>query len=147
MGDSGGLAAGSADAVGGALHVSRRHTGAVGKSSIARGDLMETWQKSEEEAHQGQDYQKIRLEKTMFRGNPAVVWEYTFTLKGVPWHARLLGFDQEGKSYQINTWYQPEDEAQALKTYGRSRTASRCCDTRRGPRRSPRAPPTADVGS
>ncbi|MCX5288177.1 MULTISPECIES: hypothetical protein [unclassified Streptomyces] len=91
----------------------------VGKSSIARGDLMETWQKSEENAHQGQDYQKIRLEKTTFRGNPAVVWEYTFTLKGVPWHARLLGFDQEGKSYQINTWYQPEDEAQALKTYGK----------------------------
>ena len=82
----------------------------VGKSSIARGDLMETWQKSEQNAHQGQDYQKIRLEKTTFRGNPAVVWEYTFTLKGVPWHARLLGFDQEGKSYQINTWYQPEIE-------------------------------------
>lgn len=89
----------------------------VAKSSIARGDLMETWEKSEENAHQGQDYRKIRLEKTTFRGNPAVVWEYTFTLKGVPWHARLLGFNQEGKSYQINTWYQPEIETQALKTY------------------------------
>jgi hypothetical protein len=47
------------------------------------------------------------------------VWEYTFTLKGVQWHARLLGFDQEGRSYQINTWYQPPIEAQALKTYGK----------------------------
>ncbi|MGW3222809.1 protein kinase domain-containing protein [Streptomyces sp. NPDC001157] len=89
----------------------------VAKSSLARGDLMETWQKSEQDAHQGQDYRKIRLEKTTFRGNPAVVWEYTFTLKGTPWHARLLGFDQDGKSYQINTWYQPETEAQAVKTY------------------------------
>ena len=91
----------------------------VAKSSLARGDLMETWQKSEQDAHQGQDYRKIRLEKTTFRGNPAVVWEYTFTLKGTPWHARLLGFDQDGKSYQINTWYQPETETQALRTYDR----------------------------
>ncbi|MEV6948630.1 protein kinase [Streptomyces sp. NPDC051172] len=91
----------------------------VAKSSLARGDLMETWQKSEQDAHQGQDYRKIRLEKTTFRGNPAVVWEYTFTMKGTPWHARLLGFDQDGKSYQINTWYQPETETQALKTYDR----------------------------
>ncbi|MGW1746442.1 protein kinase domain-containing protein [Streptomyces sp. NPDC002092] len=91
----------------------------VAKSSLARGDLMETWQKSEQDAHQGQDYRKIRLEKTTFRGTPAVLWEYTFTMKGTPWHARLLGFDQDGKSYQINTWYQPETEAQALKTYDR----------------------------
>ncbi|NUR01968.1 MAG: protein kinase [Streptomyces sp.] len=91
----------------------------VAKSSLARGDLMETWQKSEQDAHQGQDYRKIRLEKTTFRGNPAVLWEYTFTMKGTPWHARLLGFDQDGKSYQINTWYQPETETQALRTYDR----------------------------
>ncbi|MGW3036206.1 protein kinase domain-containing protein [Streptomyces sp. NPDC001178] len=89
----------------------------VAKSSLARGDLMESWQKSEQGARQGQDYRKIRLEKTTFRGNPAVVWEYTFTLKGTPWHARLLGFDQDGKSYQINTWYQPQTETQALRTY------------------------------
>ncbi|MGW1210728.1 protein kinase domain-containing protein [Streptomyces sp. NPDC002499] len=91
----------------------------VGKSSIARGDLMRSWETSEQNAHQGEGYQKIRLERTTFRGNPAVVWEYTFTLKGVQWHARLLGFDQEGRSYQINTWYQPPIEAQALKTYGK----------------------------
>ncbi|WP_442810247.1 serine/threonine-protein kinase [Streptomyces sp. W16] len=89
----------------------------VGKSSLARGDLMRTWEASERNAHQGQDYRKIRLVSTTFRGYPAVVWEYTFTLKGVPWHARLLGFDADGKSYQINTWYQPDVETQALKTY------------------------------
>lgn len=89
------------------------------KSSLARGDLMETWQTSEQNARKGQNYRKIRLEETTFRDCPAVVWEYTFTLKGVPWHARLLGFNTSGKSYQINTWYQPEIEAQALKTYGK----------------------------
>ncbi len=87
------------------------------KSSLARGDLMETWRTSEQNAHQGQDYAKIRLEETTFRDHPAVVWEYTFTLGGIPWHARLLGFNVGDKSYQINTWYQPDTETQALKTY------------------------------
>ncbi|MFH9707477.1 serine/threonine-protein kinase [Streptomyces luteogriseus] len=89
----------------------------VGKSSLARGDLLETWQTSERNAHQGQDYRKVRLEETTFRGHPAVVWEYTFTLKGVHWHARLLGFNVTGKSYQVNTWYEAGIEQQALATY------------------------------
>ncbi|MGW5618314.1 protein kinase domain-containing protein, partial [Streptomyces sp. NPDC003877] len=46
----------------------------VGKSSLARGDLLQTWQASERNAQQGQDYRKIRLEETTFRGHPAVVW-------------------------------------------------------------------------
>ncbi|WP_230886623.1 protein kinase domain-containing protein [Streptomyces spinoverrucosus] len=87
------------------------------KSSLARGDLMETWRTSERNAHQGRDYRKIRLEETTFRGHPAVIWEYTFTLDGVPWHARLLGFEARGKSYQINTWYQPAGEDTALAIY------------------------------
>jgi eukaryotic-like serine/threonine-protein kinase len=91
------------------------------KSALARGDLMESWQKSEQNAHKGQDYRKIRLERTTFRGHPAVVWEYTFTLQGVPWHAQLLGFTVGGTSYQVNTWYQPGIESKALKTYGKVR--------------------------
>ncbi|MGW4913368.1 protein kinase domain-containing protein [Streptomyces sp. NPDC004270] len=91
----------------------------VAKSSLARGDLMDSWSASERSAHQGQDYSKIRLVETTFRGHPAVIWEYTFTLKGVRWHARLLGFDADGKSYQINTWYQPAIETQAVRTYER----------------------------
>ncbi|MFJ5259753.1 protein kinase [Streptomyces sp. NPDC088387] len=87
------------------------------KSSLARGDLMETWQQSEQNAHQGRDYRKIRLEETTFRDYPAVVWEYTFTLEGVPWHAQLLGFNADGTSYQVNTWYQPDVEPQALDVY------------------------------
>ncbi|MFF4251768.1 protein kinase [Streptomyces sp. NPDC001663] len=89
----------------------------VAKSSVARGDLLKTWEQSERNARQGQDYQKIRFEQTTFRGNPAVVWEYTVTVSGVPWHARLLGFNQEGRSYQINIWYQPDVETAAVKTY------------------------------
>ncbi|MFD4522563.1 protein kinase [Streptomyces sp. NPDC058470] len=87
------------------------------KSSLAKGDLMETWQTSEQNARQGQGYQKIRLEETTFRGRPAIVWEYLFTLQGTPWHAQLLGFDADGKSYQVNTWYQPDIENQARQVY------------------------------
>ncbi|MGV9994974.1 protein kinase domain-containing protein [Streptomyces sp. NPDC003374] len=93
----------------------------VAKSSLARGDLMESWRTSEQNAHQGRAYRKIRLERTTFRGRPAVVWEYTFTLRGTPWHALLLGFDANGKTYQINTWYQPDVEQRALETYDRVR--------------------------
>jgi hypothetical protein len=89
----------------------------VAKSSLAKGNLMDTWTTSEQNAHQGQDYRKIRLEETTFRGRTAVVWEYTFTLEGVSWHARLLGFDADGKSYQINTWYHQDIEDQALTVY------------------------------
>ncbi|MFE5185472.1 protein kinase [Streptomyces sp. NPDC056628] len=91
------------------------------KSSLARGDLMDSWEKSEQDARQGADYRKIRLARTTFRDHPAVVWEYSFTLQGEPWHARLLGFTVDGKSYQINTWYRPEAEERALRTYGRVR--------------------------
>ncbi|MFI5687063.1 protein kinase [Streptomyces sp. NPDC051636] len=91
----------------------------VAKSSLAHGDLMDTWRASERDARRGRDYAEIRLEETAFRGYPAVVWEYTFTLKGVAWHALLLGFDANGKSYQVNTWFQLEIGPQALKTYGK----------------------------
>ncbi|WP_229864257.1 serine/threonine-protein kinase [Streptomyces djakartensis] len=89
----------------------------VGKSSLARGNLLRTWQTSERDAGQGQDYRKLRLEETTFRGHPAVVWEYTFTLKGVHWHARLLGFDVGGTSYQVSTWYEAGTETAALRVY------------------------------
>lgn len=93
----------------------------LAKSSLARGDLLETWEESERNARQGQDYRKITLAETTYQGHPAVVWEYTFTLDGTHWHARLLGFDVEGKSYQISTWYHEEIEQQAVPTYERVR--------------------------
>ncbi|WP_283108309.1 serine/threonine-protein kinase [Streptomyces sp. LRE541] len=89
----------------------------LANASPARGDLLEQWQKTEETTSKGLDYQLIRLEETTFRGEPAVVWEYTVTAKGLPWHARLLGFDADGKSYEITTWYHPDVEERALRVY------------------------------
>jgi serine/threonine protein kinase len=93
------------------------------KSSLAKGNLLDTWTTSERNARQGRDYRKIRLAQTTFRGRTAVVWEYTFTLEGVSWHARLLGFDADGKSYQINTWYHQDIEDRALTVYDRVKTS------------------------
>ncbi|MFE6890747.1 protein kinase [Streptomyces sp. NPDC057694] len=89
----------------------------VTQSALAKDDLLATWQKSERDAHQGQDYVKIRLDRTTFRGRPAVVWEYLFTLDGRRWHAELLGFDQDSRSYQIGTWYQPQVAGPAQARY------------------------------
>ncbi|MGW2345814.1 protein kinase domain-containing protein [Streptomyces sp. NPDC001661] len=91
----------------------------VAQSALAKDDLLATWQKSERAAHQGQDYKKLRLTRTTFRGRPAVVWEYLFTLKGARWHAELLGFDRGNRSYQVGTWYRPGVERQARRTYER----------------------------
>ncbi|TQE38468.1 serine/threonine protein kinase [Streptomyces ipomoeae] len=89
----------------------------VGKASLARGDLLEQWRKKEESTSEGPDYRRIRLEETEFRGRPAVVWEYTVTAQELPWHVRSLGFDADGKSYQLTTWYHPDIEARALPIY------------------------------
>ncbi|MGW6016235.1 protein kinase domain-containing protein [Streptomyces sp. NPDC055210] len=89
----------------------------LANASPARGDLMDQWKKTEETTSKGLDYQRIRLEETTFRGAPAVVWEYTVTAKGLPWHARLLGFDADGKSYEVTTWYHPDVEERALRVY------------------------------
>ncbi|MFD8154233.1 protein kinase [Streptomyces sp. NPDC059720] len=95
----------------------------VGKSSLARGDLLETWQTSERNARQGEGYRKIRLEETTFRGRPAVVWEYAFSLGGVHWHARLLAFTvrAKAKTYQVSTWYHAAAEQEALPVYEKVR--------------------------
>ncbi|MFF9620262.1 protein kinase [Streptomyces griseosporeus] len=87
------------------------------KASLARGRLIDTWRRSERDARRGREYRTIRLEETTYRGHPAVVWEYTFTLDGDTWHARLLGFTEEGRTYQVNTWYRPGAERRALEIY------------------------------
>ncbi|WP_443080439.1 serine/threonine-protein kinase [Streptomyces sp. SP18BB07] len=89
----------------------------VGKASLARGDLLEQWRKKEKSTSQGPGYQRIRLEETEFRGEPAVVWEYTVTAQELPWRVRSLGFNTGGKSYQLTTWYHPDIEDRALPVY------------------------------
>ncbi|MER5882216.1 serine/threonine-protein kinase [Streptomyces sp. NPDC001941] len=88
--------------------------------ALARGgDLLTQWQ----EAERGQDdvpgYGNIRLERTTFRGAPAVIWEYRFTQGGDAWLARQLGFTSGGKSYQLNVWYAAAVRTAALAAYER----------------------------
>jgi hypothetical protein len=94
----------------------------LANASPARGDLLAQWRaKEEQDTSKGLDYRRIRLEKTTFRGRPAVVWEYTVTAKGLPWHVRLLGFREGGTSYEISTWYDPATEDRALPAYEKVR--------------------------
>ncbi|MFF7599548.1 serine/threonine-protein kinase [Streptomyces mirabilis] len=89
----------------------------VANATPARGDLLAQWQQAEVGTSKGLNYHRIRLERTTFRGAPAVVWEYTVTARGRLWHVRLLGFRSGGTSYEISTWYHPDIEATALPVY------------------------------
>ncbi|MER5900552.1 protein kinase [Streptomyces mirabilis] len=89
----------------------------VANATPARGDLLAQWQQAEVSTSKGLNYRRIRLERTTFRGAPAVVWEYTVTARGRLWHVRLLGFRSGGTSYEISTWYHPDIEATALPVY------------------------------
>ncbi|XDO64040.1 protein kinase [Streptomyces sp. RLB1-33] len=89
----------------------------VANATPARGDLLAQWQQAEVGTSKGLNYRRIRLERTTFRGAPAVVWEYIVTAKGRLWHVRLLGFRSGGTSYEISTWYHPDIEATALPVY------------------------------
>ena len=90
----------------------------LANSAVIQGDLMEQWRVSERSTRQeAEGYRKIRLAEATFRGWPAVVWEYTVKFSGVQWHALNVGFNAHGRFYQISTWYQPDIEPRALKTY------------------------------
>ncbi|WP_406344512.1 protein kinase domain-containing protein [Streptomyces sp. NBC_00648] len=84
---------------------------------VRGGDLMNQWQVAEQGSHDVPGYRNIRLERTTFNGRPAVVWDYYFTQDGDPWKARQTGFDEGGKSYQVNIWYLATTEDEALRTY------------------------------
>ncbi|MGW7048595.1 protein kinase domain-containing protein [Streptomyces avermitilis] len=91
----------------------------LANATPARGDLLKQWQVAEEDRKKGLNYRRIRLERTTFRGAPAVVWEYNVTAKGQYWHVRLLGFRSRGTSYEISTWYHPDIETGAVRAYER----------------------------
>ncbi|MFI6682336.1 protein kinase [Streptomyces sp. NPDC050485] len=84
---------------------------------VRGGDLMTQWQEAEAASHDVPGYRKIRLDRTTFHHQPAVVWDYYFTQNGVPWKARQTGFDEGGKSYQVNIWYQADTEPAARTAY------------------------------
>ncbi|MEV6395992.1 serine/threonine-protein kinase [Streptomyces sp. NPDC051907] len=86
--------------------------------ALARGgDLLTQWQQFEQDSNDVPGYRKIRLERTEFRGRPAIVWEYVFTEDGAPWRARQLGFTVGGKSYQLNVWFDQASQDDALAAY------------------------------
>ncbi|MET7714519.1 protein kinase [Streptomyces sp. NPDC005407] len=88
--------------------------------ALARGgDLLTQWQQFERDSHDAPGYRKLRLERTTFRGNPAIIWEYVFTQDGAPWRASQLGFTAGGKSYQLNIWYDAAVRRAAMTTYDR----------------------------
>ncbi|TXS62357.1 hypothetical protein EAO69_38635 [Streptomyces sp. me109] len=93
----------------------------VANAKPAKGDLLAQWRRAEVDTGKGLDYERTRLERTTFRGEPAVAWEYTVRAKGRLWHVRLLGFRSGGTSYEISTWYRPDIEASALRVYDRVR--------------------------
>ncbi|MFE4552903.1 protein kinase [Streptomyces sp. NPDC056785] len=93
----------------------------VANAKPAEGDLLAQWQRAEVDTAKGLDYERTRLERTTFRGDPAVAWEYTVRAKGRLWHVRLLGFRSGGTSYEISTWYHPDIEPSALRVYDRVR--------------------------
>lgn len=107
----------------------------VGKASLARGDLMEQWREKEKSISVGPRYARIRLEETEFRGEPAVVREYSVTAQELPWHVRSLGFNTGGKSYRLTTWYHPDIRTGPCRSTRRSRRASRPCDPGEPPER------------
>ncbi|MEV5950698.1 serine/threonine-protein kinase [Streptomyces sp. NPDC051993] len=84
---------------------------------VRGGDLMTQWQEAEAGSHDVPGYRKIRLDRTTFHGQPAIIWDYDFTQNGVPWKARQIGFDEGGKSYQVNTWYEADTEPAARAAY------------------------------
>ena len=48
-----------------------------------------------------QDYRRLRLTPTSFRGVPAYEWEATFVERGVAQHASALGFVVDGRGYLL----------------------------------------------
>jgi hypothetical protein len=66
-------------------------------------------------------YQRIRLDTTTFRGQPAAEWEFTFTRAGVDWHAADLYFIAAGRGYwlsfqtQATRWDESKPTLRALR--------------------------------
>ena len=48
------------------------------------------------------DYQRIRLERTDYRGHDAAIWEYTYSVDGQPFHALHLNFVTGPRGYALN---------------------------------------------
>ncbi|MEV0265086.1 serine/threonine-protein kinase [Streptomyces sp. NPDC050617] len=88
-------------------------------------DLLTHWQRFERDYQGRPGYEKQRLERTTFHGNPAVIWEYAFLQGGQPGHGRQLGFTHGGRTYQVSVWYLDPARATALDVYSRAKDSFR----------------------
>ncbi|POX38148.1 hypothetical protein C3486_24765 [Streptomyces sp. Ru73] len=90
------------------------------------GDLLGRW-RAYADAQRGRvpGYRTLHLERTAFRGDPAVLWEYAYTQADRPYHGRQLGFRHRGRLYQLSLWYRDDATALAVGTYERVRSSFR----------------------
>ncbi|MDI2127518.1 serine/threonine-protein kinase [Yinghuangia seranimata] len=66
-------------------------------------DLLGAWRDDEAKAPAVlADYTKISFEQRTIRGNPGVVWEYTWVEAGVPRHAVLAAFIENGLYVEVD---------------------------------------------
>jgi serine/threonine protein kinase len=70
----------------------------VSNLDFAGASPLQHWKELEPETagKVGATYQRQRMNSTLWRGQPAAVWEFTFQGKARTWHAIDLGFGQEG---------------------------------------------------
>jgi eukaryotic-like serine/threonine-protein kinase len=79
-----------------------------------------TLERSFEARHPGDDYRRLRLGTTTFRGVPAAEWEYTFLDQGRPTRGYDLTFVAGGRRHAIlfqapaDRWAASQDEVQAF---------------------------------
>ena len=46
-------------------------------------------------------YQRVRMSLQKYQGNPAVLWEFTYSLNGEPRHVKILYWNADGTQYDV----------------------------------------------
>lgn len=71
-------------------------------------DLLGAWREEERKAPAVlADYRRVLFEERTIRGNPGVVWEYTWTEAGVERHAVLAAFLESGLYVEVDVFSNP----------------------------------------
>ncbi len=126
------------------------------ESSPARDDPLRTWRSFERNARRGQGHRKIRLAETGFRGHPAVVREYPFTLRASRATPACWASPRTERRTGSTRGTGRRPKRRRRRRTGRPRTTSRCSGaqgagarghTRRGPRPRHRESPSAGTPS
>jgi hypothetical protein len=66
-------------------------------------DALADWQAYEPQFAEGREgYERIRMEPTTFKGEPAALWEYRYVRNGTTYHAYNLNVSGEDYGYALN---------------------------------------------